>query len=172
MQKVELTSKLVLALIAIIVVSSVMTVVPMNASALTIPNGFITSGMIKDGNVRTQDLADNAVTSPKIADGTIQEQDIADGVIPDGGGVQPTVHEVRAIGTVAAHGVGRADAICPDGEIVTGGGFSSPLTNGVALNFFGSAPESDRNAWVVVAQNPGDVDGQFNAVAACMDFSP
>ena len=173
MKKVELTSKLLVALIATVVVFSAMTVpsvVAQTTSSPPIRANSVTSGSIKDGEVKTADLADNAVTSNKIKNGEVKAEDIAAGVIPDG--VQPTVHEVRVIGSVDAHSTGRADATCPDGEIVTGGGFVSGILNGVTLNFFGSQADLDHNAWVVVAQNPGDLDDSFNAVAVCMDFSP
>jgi hypothetical protein len=40
-------------------------------------NNSITSAMIVDGTIVTEDLADNAITSAKIADGTIVNGDIS-----------------------------------------------------------------------------------------------
>ena len=107
MRQVELTTKLVLAIIGLTSVSAIL--VPTYA----VPT--IKSGDIFDGEVKTADLANGAVTNPKLAndavtsgkikngevttddikDKTIQAGDIADGVIPDGGGaVQLDVHRV------------------------------------------------------------------------------
>ena len=43
-----------------------------------IENNSITSDKIKDGEVKTSDLADESVTTEKIKDGTIQESDLSD----------------------------------------------------------------------------------------------
>lgn len=43
-----------------------------------IENNSITSDKIKDGEVKTNDLADESVTTEKIKDGTIQESDLSD----------------------------------------------------------------------------------------------
>ncbi len=162
--KIELTSKLVLALIAIVVVFSVMTVVPMTASALTIPNGFITSGMIRDGQVKTQDLANDAVTSPKIADGTIQEQDIADGVIPDGGGgALPNIHIVTGQAELPGGGGASAMANCPDGEVLTGGGFVALPDIKISSSF-----PLDENTWDVHAESDFASTTTLTAYAICM----
>ena len=62
----------------------------------------VTTEKIEDGQVTTDDLADDAVTSEKIADGevtsadvadgTITSTDIAEGTIPPPGGGTPNVH--------------------------------------------------------------------------------
>jgi hypothetical protein len=41
----------------------------------------VTSAAIRDGDVNTVDLADDAVTSPKIRDGEVRTQDLADGAV-------------------------------------------------------------------------------------------
>ena len=99
MKQIELTSKLVLAIIGLTAVGAILVptyAVPTIRSA-DIFDETIQSVDIKNGEVKTVDLANDAVTSPKIAEmGTIQEQDIADGVIPDGGGALPNVHIVTS----------------------------------------------------------------------------
>ena len=126
MRQIELTSKLVVALIAIVVVFSAMTVpsvVAQSTSSPPIRANSVTSGSIKDGEVKTADLANDAVTSPKIADGTIEEEDIADGVIPSGG-TQPRLYIVSELFHVPANDPSVSFQVpCEEGDQVTGGGF-------------------------------------------------
>lgn len=74
MKQIELTSKLVVALIAIVAASAMISApVIAQSSAPPIRDNSVTSASIRNGEVKTEDLANNAVTSPKIRDGTIQE---------------------------------------------------------------------------------------------------
>ena len=74
MQKIELTSKLMVALIAVVAASAMISApVIAQSSAPPIRDNSVTSASIRNGKVKTEDLANNAVTSPKIRDGTIQE---------------------------------------------------------------------------------------------------
>ena len=127
MKQVELTTKLVLAIIGLTSVSAIL--VPTYA----VPT--IKSGDIFDGEVKTADLANGAVTNPKLANdavtsgkiknGEVKAEDIAAGVIPSGG-IQGTVQGVKgdAVSLDPGH-FGRAFADCPDGTILTGGGFQA-----------------------------------------------
>ena len=171
MKQIELTSKLVVALIAIVVVFSAMTVpVAAQSSAPPIRANSVTSESIKDGEVKTQDLANGAVTSAKIADGTIEEEDIADGVIPSGA-VQPTIHSVTGERAVIETGeFARVTATCPDGELATGGGFAA----GADIKVSESNPTDLPNpqSWVAGGTNTGPFLNSFSATVVCMDFSP
>jgi hypothetical protein len=171
MKQIELTSKLVVALIAIVVVFSAMTVPSVVAQSTTSPPiraNSVTSGSIKDGEVKTADLADGAVTSAKIADGTIQEQDIADGVIPDGGGALPSVHIVKSgFVTVPPQGLSVGELDCPSGEKLTGGGFDAFTSGEVTENF-----PADEDTWHVAVANNRDVESLFSVYAICIGPSP
>jgi hypothetical protein len=169
MKQIELTSKLVLAIIGLTSVSAIL--VPTYAApAITsadIVDGTIQSVDIKNGEVKNSDLANGAVTSGKIADGTIQEQDIADGVIPDGGdAIQLNVHRVESEEFKVPTGYASWDVDCPSGEIVTGGGYDTVVTNVV------SSFPLDENTWRVNA-NPdfGDpnVTAPLKVYALCVD---
>lgn len=94
-------------------------------------------------------------------------------MIPDGG-VQPTVHEVSASVSVPpppAVNLGAAHARCPDGEILTGGGFDRHGNVG-DLNVLSNAPHTIEGRWTVFVENIGNVEVSIDAVAVCMDFSP
>ncbi len=161
LKQIELTSKLVLAIIALTAVSAML--VPTYA----VPT--IRSADIFDGEVKTADLANNAVTSPKIKNGEVKAEDIAAGVIPSGG-VQPTVHRVD--GETVTVGPGPDDAsataVCPDGEIATGGGYvGNPVT---ILTL--SAPNSEGNGWFASVHTNFSGETEFHGVVQCMDFSP
>jgi hypothetical protein len=169
MKQIELTSKFVLAALIATVVFSAMTVPTFAQNAPKIPNSYVTSGMIKDGEVKTNDLANDAVTAAKIADGAIQEQDIADGVIPSGNN-QPTIQIVDTAGQTLFPGEGgEENANCPSGTVVTGGGFIADGSVKVILNI----PE-DADTWRVAAFNAetNEFAGILRAWALCMDTSP
>ena len=172
MQKVELTSKFVLAALIATVVFSAMTVpsvVAQSTSSPPIRANSVTSGSIKDGDVKTNDLANNAVTSPKIADGTIQEQDIADGVIPSGN-TQPNVHIVSSHSVLGPGEFGDLRAECADGETISGGGFDAIPISG-PLRVYHSQADTD-HSWKISAINDGQVEQDIFAQAVCYDFSP
>ena len=171
MKQIEVTSKLVVALIVLVVFSAmtVPSVVAQSTSSPPIRANSVTSGSIKDGEVKTNDLADNAVTSPKIADGTIQEEDIAAGVIPSGA-AQPFLHVVVKTVTVGPDSIGNGDAVCLDGELATGGG-AARNTN-VPLQIIDSFPLT-KFTWSASVYNPHPSETfTFNVYAVCMDFSP
>jgi hypothetical protein len=195
LKQIELTSKLMLAIIGLVSLSAIL--IPTYA----VPT--IRSGDIFDGEVKTADLANNAVTSPKIKDGevtsadikdaTITSTDIAPGTIPSGGStpadnsvtsakivngevktedlasgaVKPNVHIVKGDGTtIGPGGEGGDDVSCPAGEILTGGGFQSP---NVQVSFAGPA---DEDTWITDGDNVGTLDGSLTAIAFCMGPSP
>ena len=154
MQKVELTSKLVLAALIATVVFSAITVpsvVAQSTSSPPIRANSVTSGSIKDGEVKTQDLADDAVTSAKIADGAINLN----------------VHQVKGEIITVDPGIGNtAFADCPDGEILTGGGFVIGYPIQVTLN--AQHPNGD-NAWAVTGFNEASTERDMQAFAYCLD---
>ena len=169
MQKIELTSKFVLAALIATVVFSAITVpyaVAQSSSSPPIRANSVTSGSIKDGEVKTADLANDAVTSSKIKNGEVKAEDIAPGVIPSG--VQPTVHRVDGeFVHVAPNSDAQAEAICPDGELITGGGYDGNPGTSLSLSL-----PVDGNKWVVRVHNTISTETFFAAVAQCMDFTP
>lgn len=178
MRQIELTSKFVLAaLVATIVAFSAITVPSVVAQSGPPqdggggpPDDFITSEMIGDGEVQTQDLADGAVTSAKIADGTIEEEDIADGVIPSGG-TQPRLYIVSELFHVPADDPSVFFQVpCEEGDQVTGGGFSSSNTNAIVVH---SSPSSDGSTWQVgVNAATLTFEVLFSVDAICLDLTP
>jgi hypothetical protein len=67
-------------------------------------------------------------------------------------------------------GIGLADATCPAGTIVTGGGFliSTTATSGVTV---GSSSHGGINSWYVVADNQSSADVHLFAYAECFSLS-
>lgn len=154
MKQIELTSKLVLAIVGLTAVGAILVptyAVPTIRSA-DIFDETILSADIKNGEVKTNDLADNAVTSAKIADGTITLN----------------VHEVRGeVLTLDPGRTGTAIAFCPDGEILTGGGFETDY--GVRVGASAQRGNGD-NAWVVEGANDvGSIPLHMEAAAYCLD---
>ncbi len=176
MRQTELTTKLVLALIAMVAFSA--TTVPAVVAQPGLPDGVgggppipdnsVTSEKIVDGEVQTEDIADGAVTSAKIEDGTIQSEDIVDGVIPPG--VQPTINEVVATVTIPAGESRSVQADCPSGELRTGGGYFHDVSEN--LDVFQNQPIGGENSWGAGAINRGSQDALLLAFAVCLDTSP
>ena len=152
MKQIELTSKLVVALIALVVFSA-MTVPSVVAQSTTSPPiraNSVTSGSIKDGEVKTDDIANDAVTSGKIKNGEVKAEDLASGVIPpdDVGSLQTTIKQIND----EQGGVGALTyrINCDAGQVVTGGGYFT------GLKVFASFPE-DSNTWTFgVNSNEGE----------------
>jgi hypothetical protein len=68
-----------------------------------------------NGQVTTEDLADDAVTSDKIADGAVTSDDLAPGTIPTGGEGVQNMQIVQGHLISALPGTARvATAECPD----------------------------------------------------------
>lgn len=184
MRKIELTSKLVLALIATIVAFSAMTAPSVVAQpgppqgvggGPPIPDNSVTSEKIVDGEVQTEDIADGAVTSAKIADGTIQEQDIADGVIPsDGGAGQLVVTERSEV----SEGVNPNTNVligvnCNSDEIPTGGGFGGFGFGDEVWVQSSSKGGSEGNGWqVALTYVSGPVPRDVTVYAECAKIVP
>ena len=171
-----------MALLAIVVVFSAMTVpsvVAQSTSSPPIRANSVTSGSIKDGEVKTQDLADDAVMSEKIKNGevttddikdaTIQTEDIADGVIPSGG-TQPRLYIVSELFHVPADDPSVFFQVpCEEGDQVTGGGFSSSNTNAIVVH---SSPSSDGSTWQVgVNAATLTFEVLFSVDAICLDLT-
>ena len=184
MKQIELTSKLMLAIIGLTSVGAILVptyAVPTIKSAdifdgevktADLANNAVTSPKIQNGQVSTDDLANNAVTTGKIADDAIQAEDIADGVIPSGG-TQPTVHVVTKLVNLTPHLLTTTTISCPDGEIATGGGFRAPLEFVTYESHPTSSAAQPAEAWVVGVWNPtDDIDNDFEAFVKCMDFTP
>ena len=130
----------------------------------------LTSGSIKDGEVKTADLADGAVTSAKIADGTIEEEDIADGVIPSGG-TQPRLYILDQRFDVPAGDPTLSFQVpCEEGDQVTGGGFSIVNTN---INVVADTPTGDGSGWhIAVNAATLTFDASLRVQAICLDLTP
>jgi hypothetical protein len=182
MKQIDLTSKVVLAIIGLTSVGAVL--IPTYA----VPT--IRSGDIFDGEVKTADLANGAVTNSKIAtdavttskikngevttddikDATIQAGDIAAGVIPDGGGAIQfdTTRRFEGV-TMQPGGLGEAFVRCEDGEIAIGGGFATRPN----VEIDGDLPSDPDNpeegeGWIVTAINHGSTEATMNVFVECM----
>lgn len=161
MRQVELTSKLVLAIIGLASVSAIL--IPTYAAP------SIKSADIVDGQVKTADLADNAITTAKIANGQVQIEDLA------GGAVKPNVKVVEGHSvTVDAGESGFAEAHCPNGYTLTGGGYNAGSVIDVNISHPQHVEEGGfTNTWIASGFNGDDVGSSFlTAFAVCMGPSP
>jgi hypothetical protein len=77
---------------------------------------------------------------------------------------------VYAPAPALAHGAGQAQAFCPSGKVVTGGGFqlgSPPYNLNMHVRRAGPYYDGATYSWLVVVDNENDVDYSFAAEAIC-----
>jgi hypothetical protein len=169
MNQIELTSKLGLAIIAIIAISVAVGTqayyIQVADAQAKLPNNSVSSETIVNGQVKTDDLASDAVTSTKIKNGEVKTEDLASGA------VKPTNPQFVTGPLVILHPGERGgfEAECPTGTFLTGGGFQI----GADVAVLASRPlGQDDNIWTVFGENVGTTDGDITAYALCMGPSP
>lgn len=154
----ELTSKLVLVVLALAVSSAVVgtaVAVPMVRSA-DIVNETILSEDIKNGEVKSQDLANGAVTADKIASGALELE----------------THFVEN-SVIVEVGQARGVAVsCPSGEQVTGGGYHSDPDMSTYINSPTEGASGIAPGWQTAAQNNGSEDHQLLVFVMCAPAIP
>jgi hypothetical protein len=164
MKQIELTSKLVLAIIGITSLGAILVptyAVPTIRSA-DIFNETILSEDIKNGEVKTADLAKSAVTTDKIADGAVTSAKLASDIQ---GGIE--THFVRD-SIILEIGEQQGFTIdCPSGEQVTGGGYNANPDWSVYINSPSEASPGIPTGWSVAARNDGTQAQEFNGFVIC-----
>lgn len=148
MQKIELTSKLMLAIIGLAAVS-----------AILIPTYAVPT-------IRSADIFDETIQSVDIKNGEVKTQDLA------GGAIQLSIHKVTKDGPTVHQGDDALVQVdCPAGEIVTGGGYLVTV-NGINNNArVTSSNPIDADTWVIIVENDGAEDIAGTAIALCIDPS-
>jgi hypothetical protein len=128
----------------------------------------IGSSDIKNGQVKTKDLASNAVTSAKIGDGQVGTSEIADGQVKKAD-IDPTALPVAPGYSIMQVATGfdatspkELAVQCPAGQKVTGGGFViAPNNTSDVLRSYPVAADT----WLVRATGTGT--WQLTAYADC-----
>jgi hypothetical protein len=137
-----------------------------------IRDGQVTTSDIGTGQVRNVDIGPGQVTSDKISDiNGVNSEDIVDGEITaadiDDDTIQPNVQVVSGtIVTVQPGEPGLASVDCPDGTVLTGGGYLGHPN----IQVYDSLP-IDANTWAAdgFGENGG---GGLQAYAVCMEPMP
>jgi hypothetical protein len=137
-----------------------------------IARNAVLSRHIRLGNVKRQDLANNAVNSARVANGSLLAADFAAGQIPTGptgpAGATNTVRREGDPGT-ALTGVATSQADCLQGEHATGGGFRNGFDDVVVTNDLVSFGGID--SWIVQAKDaldPVNNPAQITAFVICV----
>ena len=182
MKQIELTSKLVLAIIGLTSVGAIL--VPTYAApairSADIVNESILSEDIKNGEVKNDDLANGAVTTTKISDTNgVRSSDIVNGEVTTAdlasGAVQLQVTQrISPRVTGDAGEFIHAAATCNDGEVMTGGGFAR--AGGfvhVQSSTLNMDPDSGPvNSWLVQGVVDDQSPSSLFAYAECATIKP
>ena len=147
-------------------------------SALLVPATYasfhpVTTGEIADGTIRSADISNTAgVQSVDIVNGQVGSVDIGQGQVANGDIANNAIRAPmsRISGEPLVLGpssIGRADAICPGGSLVTGGGYH---TNGGMI--IDSSQATTANSWSVFALNTRNTENSVTAFAMCIAPMP
>jgi hypothetical protein len=175
MKQIELTSKLVLTIIGITSVGAILVptyAVPTIRSADIFDDTIVSADLkdgaavkssdIVDGQVSTADLAKSAVTTDKIADGAVTSAKLASDIQ---GGIE--THFVQDSIILEVGEQQGFTVNCPDGEQVTGGGYSAHPDWSVYINAPSEAASGIPVGWSVAARNDGNQAQQFSGYVIC-----
>jgi hypothetical protein len=197
MKQIELTSKLVLAIIGLTSVSAILVptyaapqirsadIVDGEVKTNDIATNAVTSAKIKDGEVKNADIATSAVTADKIKageiksghieDGTIQAVDIAPGVIPSSSSGGTIERFIRGTETqsVSPGSTAIINAFCEPGEMSIGATFHSLVVGAKLLIVQYEPVSSDAtgeriHGWHTTVENIGTESANFNSRAICI----
>jgi hypothetical protein len=143
-----------------------------NESVLRLSTDAVTSGKILNGQVGSVDIGTGQVASVDIGTGQVASVDIGDGQVATGDiandAISPNVQIVASnVVGIPANGFDNAQANCPPGMLVTGGGYSAG--SNVEVDFNG--PEGS-TAWNVRGINNGNSESSVFAMAVCIGPMP
>lgn len=113
-------------------------------------------------------MANDAVTSLKIKNGEVKTEDLASGAV--------TLKAHRVTGSDLEVAPGHSEissARCPSGKILLGGGYLSFGGDMVATNSSPDPASNEPEEWQVIVQNLSPTDsGTFGVLARCAELSP
>ena len=116
--------------------------------------------------IGTNQIENNAITSPKIRDGEVKTPDIANGAL------HLQIHFVTD-SIVLEVGQQRGFVVrCPSGEQVTGGGYNSDPDMPVYINQPNEAQQGIAVGWAVGASNNGNQPHGLTAFVMCAQPFP
>lgn len=82
-----------------------------------------------------------------------------------------SIEVVYVAATAPAHGTGQAQAACPAGKLLTGGGFdlgSLPYSRRMHVRRSRDYNDGTVDYWQVIVENENDTDYSFAAIAYCL----
>jgi len=132
-----------------------------SGSGGTPDDNSVTSAKISDGEVKSADIGDGEVAAQDLANGAVTQDKIASGAVA----LKQSVATSRTI--IFPNSQADPRATCPDGTILTGGGFQT-VQSGV--NVFYSVGEG--NVWTVRAFNSNNHEAGLIAYAYCVSLIP
>jgi hypothetical protein len=115
-------------------------------------------------------IADSAVTSPKIKDGEVKTLDLANGAVTKDK-ISPFALKLVTVSRHAnfdstPNSSTQGNVKCNKGEIATGGGYWNGGPHKGTVTFM-SAPMDDSSGWVVIVYNPDSYPWKFAGYVLC-----
>lgn len=148
-----------------------------------IAQGALDSGDVADSSITSADFADGTIGSAQIADGAVGTLSVAGGSIgqADLGGGSVGANQLRGLISVAGTftsveaggGVNGAEATCPQGSVLLGGGLEWPTAQNLNVSVISSQPARGPSSavvdtWFVRIRNDSGVPVGLAARALCL----
>jgi hypothetical protein len=132
--------------------------------------GFIVGPAYTAPTIGTDDIEDNAIISPKIKDGEVKTQDLANGAVTKDKispfALKLVTVESHAIFDVPAHSNAGTVVNCNKNEVVTGGGFIINEPDKPIVTWQSKALISS-NGWSVAGRNTDDASHSIIGSVVC-----
>ncbi len=132
-----------------------------------LPNNSVRSETIVDGQVQTQDLADDAVTTEKIRDGEVKVDDLDPSIGVGGGAIELDIVRRSNLITIPSGEARGAAVTCQTGEIATGGGFLTPFSHDVKVTQSAPHEPSAGHGWSAAGRNDGSSESRLTVYVLC-----
>jgi hypothetical protein len=143
----------------------------LSAAGGAVAAGQINGKQIKDGSITGKDIKNDSLTGTDIK-GNVRG--------PEGprGATGPQGPAASAAGvavsyrlntqSIAADGLGPAYALCPAGQVPTGGSYRAQEGLVVRYEGFGDSTSANPDSWVAVVENPTTGSLQIEVTVACV----
>jgi len=132
-------------------------VIGFSMSLVLLSIGFIVGPAYAPPTIGTDDIEDNAIISQKIKDGEVKTQDLANGAVTKDK-ISPYALKLVTVSrqaqfTSTSNSLTTGEVKCQKGEIATGGGYLNVAVS-PDVRVLVNAPKDDTSGWIVWMCSP------------------